>query len=66
MIENPAMHNYTKHIDIRYHFIRDIVSVKRLFGVAYINTKLQVADVLTKAMARPDFERIRGYLGLGY
>ena len=41
MIENPVMHNRTKHIDIQYHFIRDIFQ-KGLFNLKYIPSKAQL------------------------
>jgi hypothetical protein len=49
MAENPVEHNRTKHIDIRYHFLRD----HQQWGdieIAYINTKDQLADIFTKPL----------------
>jgi len=52
---NPVHHARTKHIDIKYHFIRDHID-KGDIDVIYCSTKDMVADVLTKPLAR----RLRG------
>ena len=49
LVENPVMHRRTKHIDVRYHFIREKFQ-EGLFKVVYVNTKEQSADVLTKGL----------------
>jgi len=49
MIRNPEFHKRTKHIDIRYHYIRDQFE-KKEFKVAYLETKKQNADPFTKAL----------------
>ena len=49
--ENPVLHDRTKHIDIRYHFVRDLVEDLKIV-VTYIETKLMIADLLTKAVTR--------------
>jgi hypothetical protein len=48
--ENPEFYKRLKHIDIRYHFIREAIS-SNLIKVVYINTKEQLADPLTKGIA---------------
>ncbi|GJR68712.1 hypothetical protein Tco_0014777 [Tanacetum coccineum] len=47
IIENPDKHHNTKHIAIRYHFIRDC-NAKKLIRMAKIHTDHNVADLLTK------------------
>ncbi|GKD64910.1 putative ribonuclease H-like domain-containing protein [Tanacetum coccineum] len=48
IVKNPVYHSKTKHIDIRYHFIRDAYE-KKLIQVLKIHTDDNVADLLTKA-----------------
>ncbi|GJY75891.1 putative ribonuclease H-like domain-containing protein [Tanacetum coccineum] len=48
VVKNPVSHSKTKHIEIRYHFIRDCYE-KRLIEMAKIHTDNNVADLLTKA-----------------
>ena len=47
--QNPVQHSKTKHIEIRYHFIRDNVD-KGKVELWYIPTDKQIADILTKAL----------------
>ena len=51
LIKNPVRHNRTKHIDIRYHFIREHF-LNNLIAVSYVETENNVADVMTKAMTQ--------------
>eukprot|EP00253_Pinus_taeda_P018842 PITA_18842 len=53
--ENPVFHDRSKHIDIRYHHLRDCV-VKRIMMLHYISTEEQDADILTKALSKGKFE----------
>ena len=49
--KNPQFHDRTKHIEVRYHYLRDKVEAEEL-DLEYIPTGEQVADVLTKALNR--------------
>ena len=51
LVNNPVYHQRTKHIDIRYHFIREQVHDKCI-NVEYLLTSLMIADCLTKPMGR--------------
>ena len=61
MTENPLFHDKSKHIEVRYHFIRDMVQ-KGAIKLKYVPTEEQVADVLTKPLACVNFEYFRGKL----
>lgn len=56
MSVNPAMHNYTKHIQVRYHYLREVVD-QGLIKPEYIGTKEQLADIFTKALAKDAHEK---------
>ena len=47
--EDPVQHQRNKHVELKYYFIRDVVS-KRLVKIYKINTLYNVADVMTKDM----------------
>jgi hypothetical protein len=63
MANNPVNHRRTKHIDIKYHFIREAVQAGHV-ELVYCSTKLMIADILTKPLARSRFEDLRHELGL--
>jgi hypothetical protein len=50
MSNNPIIYKRTKHIDVRYHFVREKVESKEL-ELVYIPTQHQLADVLTKPLS---------------
>ena len=63
LAKNPQFHARTKHIDIQHHFVRE----KQCSGevdLQYVPTEKQVADGLTKALARDKFEELRSLIGL--
>ena len=47
----------TKHVDVRYHFICDLVE-QGIIRLEYINTKVNVADMLTKNLPTEQFEKL--------
>ncbi|GJW00598.1 retrovirus-related pol polyprotein from transposon TNT 1-94 [Tanacetum coccineum] len=59
---NPVLHSRTKHIDIRYHFIRDHI-LKGDIKLHFVPTDLQLADIFTKPLAEPSFTRLVAELG---
>jgi Reverse transcriptase (RNA-dependent DNA polymerase) len=60
---DPSFHSRVKHIDVKYHYIRELVENGTL-DVRYVNTKLNVADVFTKALAPKPFAYMRRLMGL--
>jgi hypothetical protein len=61
--KDPKYHGKTKHIDIRYHYIRDIVARGEVI-LQHISTSKIIADPLTKAIARDIFQTHVRSLGL--
>ncbi|GJY02320.1 retrovirus-related pol polyprotein from transposon TNT 1-94 [Tanacetum coccineum] len=60
--KNPVLHSRTKHIKIRYHFLRDNVQ-KGNISIEKVSSKDNIADILTKPLKREPFNLLR--LGLG-
>jgi hypothetical protein len=58
MVDNLIDHSRTKHIAIRYHFLRDHQQ-KGDIEIAYINTKEQLADIFTKPLDEQTFNKLR-------
>ncbi|GJV04728.1 retrovirus-related pol polyprotein from transposon TNT 1-94 [Tanacetum coccineum] len=60
---NPVLHSRTKHIDIRYHFIRDHI-LKGGIELHFIPNQYQLADIFTKHLDGPTFKRLIVELGM--
>lgn len=65
LVKNPEYHKRTKHIDVRYHYIREKFS-EGMFSLEYVPSKEQLADILTKPTPRPRFQELREMLGIRY
>ncbi|KAI3798378.1 hypothetical protein L1987_33653 [Smallanthus sonchifolius] len=63
LMKNPVFHGRSKHIDTRYHFIRECVENDHI-SVEHIGGELQRADILTKDLARIKFITMRQMLGV--
>ena len=61
--KNPMFHDKSKHIEIKYHYIRDMVQ-RGAMKLQYVATDDQIADVLMKPLARVKFEYFREKLGV--
>ncbi|WVZ98142.1 hypothetical protein U9M48_043614, partial [Paspalum notatum var. saurae] len=59
--KNPVLHSRTKHIDVRYHFLRDNYE-KSMIDIVKVASENQVADILTKPLDLETFARLRGEL----
>ena len=58
IVQNPVKHNRTKHIDIRYHFIRELFQAG-IISVNHVSTGDNVADIMTKAVSKYKYENFR-------
>jgi hypothetical protein len=63
MADNPVEHSHTKHIDIRYHFLRDHQQ-KGDIEISYVNTQNQLADIFTKPLDEKTFRKLRNELNI--
>lgn len=61
--KNPVQHRRTKHIEIKYHFVRE-AEHKGLIQLRYCEGEVQLADLLTKAVNLSRFEELRMKLGV--
>nr|GEX71749.1 retrovirus-related Pol polyprotein from transposon TNT 1-94 [Tanacetum cinerariifolium] len=60
---NNVQHSRSKHIDIRYHFIKDQVE-NRVIELYFVNTKYQVVDLFTKSLGRDRIDFLINKLGM--
>ena len=63
MSENPVFHEKSRHIEIKYHYIRDMVQ-RGAVKLKYVVMDKHIADVLTNPLARVKFEYFREKLGV--
>ncbi|XP_071687798.1 uncharacterized mitochondrial protein AtMg00810-like [Rutidosis leptorrhynchoides] len=62
--QNPILNKRSKHIDIDYHFLRELVSSDKL-STRFVPATLQLADIFTKSLPRPSFESFGAKLCVG-
>nr|GEY32531.1 retrovirus-related Pol polyprotein from transposon TNT 1-94 [Tanacetum cinerariifolium] len=60
---NPVQHTRTKHIDVRYHFIKDHVE-KGTIELYFVGTEYQLADLFTKSLPETRFKFLVEKLGM--
>ncbi|WVZ93942.1 hypothetical protein U9M48_039891 [Paspalum notatum var. saurae] len=58
--KNPILHSRTKHIDVRFHFLRDHYE-KGDIDLVHVISANQLADIFTKPLEFDAFTRLRGY-----
>lgn len=63
LVKNPVYHKRTKHIDVRYHYIRDKYEKNKL-KIKSISSENQLADIFTKALPKFRFEILRSKLNI--
>jgi hypothetical protein len=61
--KNPVMHRRCKHIDVRYHFLRDLTK-DNVIELKHCSSQEQLTDVLTKPLKLESFCRLREGLGV--
>lgn len=63
MVEQPAVRQRTKHIDVQYHYARERVEAGDL-KVNYVNTQDNAADLFTKALTKDKTQRFAQAIGM--
>jgi hypothetical protein len=63
MAKNPVQHGRTKHINVKFHAIREAERMKEV-KLMHCSSENQLADILTKALSKTRFEMMRSMLGV--
>jgi len=63
LAKNPEFHKRSKHIDIRYHYLRERVADGDI-DIKYTPTEVQIADIFTKPLPRDRFVALRSMLNM--
>ena len=58
MSNNDVNHSRSKHIDIKYHFIREVLNTRQV-ELLWVSTKDQQADINTKVLDGCGYKRLR-------
>ena len=63
LAKNQGDHPKSKHIDIKYHYVRDMVKHNKIV-LEYCNTNNMLADIFTKALSPQKFINLRNKIGM--
>ena len=63
LMKSPVHHDRSKHIDIKFHFIRECCD-RKLIDVEFVGIELQLSDILTKALGSVRFQELRGGISM--
>jgi hypothetical protein len=61
--KNPVHHDRSKHIEVKYHYIRECVEGGKIV-LEQISTRDQLADIMTKPLGRVLFQELRDRVGI--
>ncbi|XP_056173168.1 secreted RxLR effector protein 161-like [Syzygium oleosum] len=61
--KNPVLHGRSKHIDVKFHFLRDLTK-EGVIDLIYCRSEDQVADIFTKSLKLAAFQKLRNLLGV--
>jgi hypothetical protein len=63
LAKNPVLHDQSKHIDIKFHFLRDCVDGGQII-LEFVETGRQLVDILTKLLGRLWFSELKNKIGM--
>ena len=63
LAKNPVLHDRSKHIDVKFHFLRDCVDGGQIV-IEFVETGRQLADVLTKPLGRLRLTELKEMIGM--
>ena len=63
LAKNPVFHDRSKHIDTRYHYIKECITRKDM-QLEYVKSYDQVVDIFTKPLKQEDFPKLRSLIGV--
>ena len=64
LAKNPVFHAKTKHIDVKYHFIQEVIDDKQI-QLVKVHTKENLTDLFTKGLPGDSFVHCHELMGIG-
>ena len=61
--KNSVLHGWSKHIDVKFHFLRSLTKEK-VIDIVYCRSEDQAADIFTKSLKLATFRKLRKLLGV--
>ena len=61
LAKNPVLHDRSKHIDVKFHFLRDCIDGGQIV-IEFVKTSRQLVDVLTKSLKRLRLTKLKEML----
>jgi hypothetical protein len=65
LAKNPTYHSKTKHIDVQYHFVRDMLESNKVL-LEKVDTLENIVELLTKSVSVVKFSWCREAMGIAY
>ena len=63
LAKNPVLHDWSKHIDIKFHFLQDCIDGGQIV-LEFVKTGRQLADIITKPLGRLQFLELKNEIGM--
>lgn len=63
LANNPILHGMSKHIEVKFHFLREQVN-KEALQIVHCSIELQLADIFTKPLKVDIFIKLRSMIGM--
>ena len=63
LVKNPVLHDRSKHVDVKFHFLRDCVDGGHIV-IEFVETCRQLSDILTKPLGHLRFMKLKKMIGM--
>ena len=63
LAKNPVIHDWSKHIDIKFHFLQDCIDGGQII-LEFVKTGQQLTDIITKPLGRLQFLELKNEISM--
>ena len=61
--QNPILHDRSKHIDVKYYYLRELTN-RKVINLIYCKSEKQLTDIFTKLLKLSTFEKLTRLIGV--